>query len=113
MLTACKSPRGYLKDLSSGSSAVQLINEEFGRRAHDMPIYTFFETGEMRLGGILSEIVVPRDAAVLGALSPWTLSIDINLFLTRTGLQERANTVSKRRPQDHGQISASKRRQLP
>lgn len=89
-----------------------MINEEFGRRAHDMPIYTFFETGEMRLGGILSEIVVPRDAAVLGTLLLWVLSIDIGSILTRTGLHKRADTVSERRPQDHGQISAPKRRQL-
>lgn len=61
------SPRDYIRDLTTGSTSAELINVEFGKYAHDLPIFTFFETLRVSLGfGISTGLIVDRRSAVLG-----------------------------------------------
>ncbi|KAI0015721.1 hypothetical protein F4780DRAFT_50133 [Xylariomycetidae sp. FL0641] len=55
------SPRQYVADLITGSTSAQLINEDFGKHAHDLPIFSFYETLRMSPG-----LIVAKHSAVLG-----------------------------------------------
>lgn len=55
----------YIKDLTTDSVTARLLNVEFIKHAHDLPIYSFYEIMKMSLGP-RSDIVVERDSAVLG-----------------------------------------------
>ncbi|KAI0600589.1 hypothetical protein F4775DRAFT_544625 [Biscogniauxia sp. FL1348] len=55
------SPRKYIKDLTTGSTSAQLINEAFGKFAHDLPIFSFYETLAMGPG-----LIVQKHSAILG-----------------------------------------------
>lgn len=59
------SPRDYVTDLVTGSTSAQLINEDFGRYAHDLPVFSFYETLRMSIG-VSSSLVVDKASAVLG-----------------------------------------------
>lgn len=59
------SSRHYIADLMTGSTSIQLINDSFGKCAHELPIFSFYETLRMSLG-ITSIMVVDKDSAVLG-----------------------------------------------
>lgn len=59
------SPRHYITDLMTGSTSVQLINEDFGRYARELPVFSFYETSRTNLG-ISSSIIVDKSSAVLG-----------------------------------------------
>ncbi|CAH0027950.1 unnamed protein product [Clonostachys rhizophaga] len=63
-LSGSSSPN-YVKDLELDSVATQVLNEDFSKQAHDIHIYSFYETKEMKLG-MTSGIVVPRNSAILG-----------------------------------------------
>lgn len=65
-ITGILSSRDYIKDLTTGSSSAQLINDEFGKYAHDLPIFSFYETLRMPVG-LSSTVIVKPDSAVLGA----------------------------------------------
>jgi hypothetical protein len=74
-ITGILSSRDYIKDLTTGSSSAQLINDEFGKYVHDLPIFSFYETLRMNVG-LTSTLIVKPDSAVLGAthlllLSAW------------------------------------------
>ncbi|KAK4154703.1 hypothetical protein C8A00DRAFT_42579 [Chaetomidium leptoderma] len=64
-ITGILSPRQYITDLMTGSVSIQLINEDFGNCAHDLPIFSFFETLRTSFG-VSSALVVDRSSAVLG-----------------------------------------------
>lgn len=76
------SSRDYVKDLTTGSSSAQLINEEFGKYAHDLPIFSFYETLRTNVG-LTSALVVKPDSAVLGA-NPFPLKVAIDWMLIRS-----------------------------
>ncbi|TGJ87337.1 hypothetical protein E0Z10_g1497 [Xylaria hypoxylon] len=59
------STREYISELSKGSTSAQLINEDFGRYASSLCIYSFYETLETSVG-VHSFLVVDKDSAVLG-----------------------------------------------
>ncbi|VUC25121.1 unnamed protein product [Clonostachys rosea] len=63
-LSSSSSPN-YVKDLKLDSVTTQMLNDDFGKMAHDIPIYSFYETRDMKLG-VTSDIVVPRNSAILG-----------------------------------------------
>ncbi|KAJ9160996.1 GPI inositol-deacylase [Coniochaeta hoffmannii] len=65
-ITGILSSRDYIKDLTIGSGSAQLINEEFGKHAHELPIFSFYETLRMNVG-LTSTLIVKPDSAVLGA----------------------------------------------
>ncbi|KAI1501045.1 hypothetical protein F5X99DRAFT_418835 [Biscogniauxia marginata] len=48
-------------DLMTGSTSAQLINEDFGKFAHDLPIFSFYETLPMSIG-----LIVQKHLAILG-----------------------------------------------
>ncbi|KAL2020066.1 hypothetical protein VTK56DRAFT_8870 [Thermocarpiscus australiensis] len=58
-------PRQYISDLTTGSTSIQLINDAFGKYAHDLPIFSFYETLKTALG-VSSILVVDKSSAVLG-----------------------------------------------
>ncbi|KAK7997445.1 hypothetical protein PG989_005485 [Apiospora arundinis] len=64
-VTGVLSSRDYIRDLTSGSTSAQLINEDFGRCAHQLHIYSFYETLRTSLG-VSSTMIVEKDSAVLG-----------------------------------------------
>ncbi|KAK7959701.1 uncharacterized protein PG986_004555 [Apiospora aurea] len=59
------SSRDYIRDLTSGSTSAQLINEDFGRCAHQLHIYSFYETLRTSLG-VSTCLIVGKDSAILG-----------------------------------------------
>ncbi|KAJ4164282.1 hypothetical protein LMH87_005960 [Akanthomyces muscarius] len=60
------STRQYIGDLTTSSQTLKLINEDFGKRAHDIAIYSFFETLKTKIGPS-SILVVDKESAVLGS----------------------------------------------
>lgn len=62
------SPRQYLSDLTTGSTSAQIINDEFGKQAKDLPVFSFYETLRMSMG-ISSSLIVDKTSAVLGMRS--------------------------------------------
>lgn len=62
------SSRHYLTDLTTGSTSIQLINDDFGRYAHELPIFSFYETVRMGIG-ISSALIVDKSHAILGMSS--------------------------------------------
>lgn len=59
------SSKEYVKDLTVGSTSTKLINLEFGKFAHDLLIYSFYETQPTNLG-VSSALIVDKNSAVLG-----------------------------------------------
>ena len=59
------SSRRYITDIKIDSVSAQLINEDFGKHASDLPIFSFYETLPMKLG-ILSGLIVEKSSAILG-----------------------------------------------
>ncbi len=96
-ITGILSPRQYISDLTTGSASIQLINDDFGKCAHDLPIFSFFETLRTSLG-VSSAIIVDKTSAVLGMCSchflaslffysrPLRISADV-LAALRAGVQ--------------------------
>ncbi|KAJ6785704.1 hypothetical protein PWT90_08712 [Aphanocladium album] len=65
-VSGAASSRQYVGDLTTSSQTLKLINEEFGKRAHDIAIYSFFETIKTKIGPT-SVLVVDKESAVLGS----------------------------------------------
>ncbi|KAI1329481.1 hypothetical protein F5Y16DRAFT_99678 [Xylariaceae sp. FL0255] len=61
LVSGFSSSREYISDLRIGSTSAVRINEEFGKYAYDLPIYSFYET--LRTG---PGLIVKKDSAVLG-----------------------------------------------
>ena len=61
------SSRLYISDLTRGSMSIQDINNDFGKYARDLPIFTFYETQKTSLG-VSSIQIVDKESAVLGML---------------------------------------------
>ncbi|KAK8078925.1 hypothetical protein PG994_002732 [Apiospora phragmitis] len=59
------SSRDYIRDITSGSTSAQLINKDFGRCAHQLHIYSFYETLRTNLG-VSTSLIVEKDSAILG-----------------------------------------------
>jgi hypothetical protein len=59
------SSRLYITDITTGSISAQLIDEDFGKHANDLPIFSFYETLQMKLG-ISSGLIVEKSSAILG-----------------------------------------------
>lgn len=59
------SSRHYITDITTSSISAQLINEDFGKHASDLPIFSFYETLQMKLG-ISSSLIVEKSSAILG-----------------------------------------------
>ncbi|SPO01575.1 uncharacterized protein DNG_04248 [Cephalotrichum gorgonifer] len=60
------SAREYVNDLTTGSTSTQLINDDFGKFAHELLIHSFYETLETKIG-VSSTLIVDKNSAVLGA----------------------------------------------
>ncbi|KAH6651315.1 NACHT and WD domain protein [Chaetomium tenue] len=59
------SSRQYITELKKGSASLEALNEEFGKYAHDLPIFSFFETLRTSLG-VSSVLIVNKSSAILG-----------------------------------------------
>lgn len=59
------SSRHYITDLTTGSMSAELINNEFGKYANDVQIFSFYETLPMSIG-ISSMLIVEKGSALLG-----------------------------------------------
>ena len=59
------SSRHYITDITTGSISAQLVNEDFGKHASDLPIFSFYETLQMKLG-ISFSLIVEKSSAILG-----------------------------------------------
>lgn len=119
------SPRHYVNDLMTGSSSIQTINDDFGRIAHDMPIFSFYETLRTSIG-VTSSLIVDKSSAVLGKSHP--LKNDLNMFTYwgrgefnvsrcliwdfRPGIPEREGPVSGREPSGYLQVRKQRRSKL-
>lgn len=59
------SSRHYITDITTGSTSAQVINEDFAKHGSDLPIFSFYETLQMKLG-ISSSLIVEKSSAILG-----------------------------------------------
>jgi hypothetical protein len=66
-ISGIMSSRHYITDITTDSTSAQLINEDFGRHASDLPIFSFYETLQMKLG-ISSSLIVEKSSAILGRI---------------------------------------------
>ncbi|KAI1407510.1 hypothetical protein F5Y13DRAFT_205954 [Hypoxylon sp. FL1857] len=64
-LSGIMSSRPYITDLTTGSTSARLINDDFGKYANELPIFSFYETLGMNLG-VSSGLIVERSSAILG-----------------------------------------------
>ena len=64
-ISGISTSKEYVKDLEVGSTSTRLINHEFGKFAHDLTIYSYYETQKTKLG-VSSGFIVDKDSAVLG-----------------------------------------------
>lgn len=64
-ISGIMSSRHYITDITTGSISAQQINEEFGKHASGLPIFSFYETLQMKIG-ISSSLIVDKDSAILG-----------------------------------------------
>ena len=69
------SSRHYLDDIKVGSASAQLINVDFSNCASDLPIFSFYETLQTRLG-ISTSLIVDKSSAILGKISAAAASVD-------------------------------------
>ncbi|RYP23159.1 hypothetical protein DL765_001244 [Monosporascus sp. GIB2] len=65
MVSGVMSSRHYITDLITGSTSTELINNDFGKYATDLQIFSFYETLRMNLG-ISSSLIVEKSSAILG-----------------------------------------------
>ncbi|RYP87389.1 hypothetical protein DL770_004801 [Monosporascus sp. CRB-9-2] len=66
MMSGVMSSRHYITDLTTGSASTELINNDFGKYANDLQIFSFYETMRMNLG-ISSILIVEKSSAILGS----------------------------------------------
>ncbi|RYP71363.1 hypothetical protein DL771_004851 [Monosporascus sp. 5C6A] len=59
MVSGVMSSRPYIRDLTTGSTSTELINNDFGKYANDLQIFSFYETIRMNLG-ISSGLIVEK-----------------------------------------------------
>lgn len=57
--------RAYISDLDRPSEMLAMLNDSFRHCAHDLTLYSFYESQETNLR-IRSELIVPRESAVMG-----------------------------------------------
>ncbi|RYP78328.1 hypothetical protein DL769_003206 [Monosporascus sp. CRB-8-3] len=69
-VTGLTSSREYIGDLTKGSTSAMLINDDFGRYADNLLIYSFYETLATDLG-ISSSLIVEKDSAILAGSCQW------------------------------------------
>ncbi|RYP60677.1 hypothetical protein DL769_008016 [Monosporascus sp. CRB-8-3] len=75
MVSGVMSSRHYITDLTTGSTSTELINNDFGKYANDLQIFSFYETIRMNLG-ISSSLIVEKSSAILGEVRiPLTANI--------------------------------------
>jgi hypothetical protein len=63
--SAPHSPRVYVFNLKRSSEMLALLNDSFRHYAQDLILYSFYESQQTNLH-IRSELIVPRDSAVMG-----------------------------------------------
>lgn len=66
ILQIAYSSRAYVEDLERGSRAIQSINDEFRNYSADIDLWSFYETQKLKIGGVLSTLIVDPDSATLG-----------------------------------------------
>jgi hypothetical protein len=71
-VSSVMSSRGYISDLTTGSTSTKLINDDFEKLAGDLTIFSFYETLRMNMG-ISSYLIVEKHSAVLGMLAHFKL----------------------------------------
>ena len=64
-ISGIMSSRHYITDITTDSESAQQVNEDFGKIASDLPIFSFYETLQMKLG-ISSSLIVEKSSAILG-----------------------------------------------
>jgi pimeloyl-ACP methyl ester carboxylesterase len=66
ILQIAYSSRAYIADLERGSGAIQSISDEFRNYCTDIELWSFYETQKLKIGGVLSNLIVDPDSATLG-----------------------------------------------
>ncbi|KAH7021505.1 uncharacterized protein B0I36DRAFT_388193 [Microdochium trichocladiopsis] len=64
-ISGLMSSRGYITDLTTGSTSTQTINDDFGKLASKLLLFSFYETQRMSIG-ISTCLIVEKHSAVLG-----------------------------------------------
>ena len=64
-ISGIMSSRQNMTDITTGSTLAQIINEDFGKHGSSLPIFSFFETLQIKLG-ISSSLIVEKSLVILG-----------------------------------------------
>jgi hypothetical protein len=82
--TKILTPRAYVADLEKNSPTLQLITDEFIKRADHLQIWSFYETLKTKISAINSVMIVEPKSAILGKNSPsWFLLLVGDLVMCR------------------------------
>ena len=65
VLQASYSSKAYVADLKRSSEALQLINDEFRHYAARVNLWSFYETLELSIGGVINALIVDVASATL------------------------------------------------
>ena len=104
-LSTLGSARQYISELKTGSASMVQLNEKFGRHAHDLHIFSFYETMHTSLG-VSSALIVDRGSAVLGMNVIYFRAALTGQQLTpsRSRICQRARAVFECQPPRHLQV---------
>lgn len=109
ILQVAYSSKAYVADLKRSSEAIQTINDEFRHYSTNINLWSFYETKELSIGGVLSTLIVDPDSATLGypeekqmpmnadhrSICKFDTITDPNYLILRNTLASTVNGISK------------------
>ncbi len=109
ILQVAYSSKAYVADLKRSSEAIQTINDEFRHYSANIDLWSFYETQELSIGGVLSTLIVDPDSATLGyreekqmpmnadhrSICKFDTITDPNYLILRNTLASTVNGISK------------------
>ncbi|CAO2651325.1 Nn.00g096220.m01.CDS01 [Neocucurbitaria sp. VM-36] len=107
--SAAHNARGYVQNLDPPSEMLAILNDTFRHYAHDLVLYSFWESQQTNLR-VRSEVIVSRESAILGYPNEHSAMLnadhrhvckyespsDSNYIVVRDALQTIVGSISKR-----------------
>lgn len=108
--SAAHNARAFIQNLDPPSEMLAILNDTFRHYAHDLMLYSFWESQQTNLK-VRSDVIVPRESAVLGYPNEHSAMLhadhrhvckfetpsDSNYIAVRDALQTIVGSISKRR----------------
>jgi hypothetical protein len=108
--SAAHNARAFIQNLDPPSEMLAILNDTFRHYAHDLVLYSFWESQQTNLK-VRSEVIVPRESAILGYpnehsamlnadhrhVCKFTSTSDPNYVAVRDALSIIVGNIAKRR----------------